>query len=82
MIARQERDLEQQRSSLQAEGHLVGRQVGELIRIRRSAPNSPEVQAACANQGCNRLKQQVGVLWKKRRRASTRLRDQLLAFPI
>ncbi|APD49284.1 serine--tRNA ligase [Synechococcus sp. CS-602] len=78
MIARQERDLEQQRSSLQAEGNLVGRQVGELIRSGE-APHSPEVQAL-RDQG-NRLKQQVGVLEEEEKSLETRLRDQLLAFP-
>ena len=43
-IARQERDLEEQRSNLQAEGNRIGKAVGQLIQ-GGSAPHSPEVQA-------------------------------------
>ena len=78
MVARQERDLEQQRSTLQAEGNRVGRQVGELIRSGE-APHSPAIQTL-RDQG-NRLKQQVGVLEEEEKILETRLHDQLLAFP-
>ncbi|MCT0248168.1 serine--tRNA ligase [Synechococcus sp. CS-205] len=78
MIARQERDLEQQRSDLQAEGNRIGRQVGERIRAGE-APHSPEVQAL-RDRG-NTIKQQVGVLEEEEKSLEARLRDQLLAFP-
>ncbi|MCX5930615.1 MAG: serine--tRNA ligase [Cyanobacteria bacterium] len=78
LIARQERDLEQQRSDLQAEGNRIGRQVGELIR-GGAAPHSPEVQAL-RDRG-NTIKQQVAVLEEEEKALETRLRDQLLAFP-
>jgi len=78
LIARQERDLEQQRSDLQAEGNRVGRQVGELIRSGE-APHSPAVQTL-RDQG-NRLKQQVGVLEEEGKALSSRLRDHLLTLP-
>jgi seryl-tRNA synthetase len=78
MIARQERDIEEQRSALQAEGNRVGRQVGELIRAGE-APHSPAVQTL-RDQG-NRLKQQVGVLEEEEHTLEARLRDELLAFP-
>ncbi|EAQ74275.1 MULTISPECIES: serine--tRNA ligase [unclassified Synechococcus] len=78
LIARQERDLEQQRSDLQAEGNRIGRQVGELIR-GGEAPHSPEVQAL-RDRG-NTIKQQVAVLEEEEKSLETRLREQLLAFP-
>ena len=58
-IARQERDLEEQRSNLQAEGNRIGKAVGQLIQTG-SAPTGPEVQAL-RDQG-NAIKQQVAAL--------------------
>ena len=78
MIACQERDLQEQRSNLQAEGNRVGRQVGELIRSGEP-PHSPAVQVL-RDQG-NRLKQQVGVLEEEEKTLEARLHEQLLSFP-
>lgn len=78
LIAQQERDLEQRRSELQAEGNRVGRQVGELIR-GGAAPAGPEV-AALREQG-NRIKQQVAGLEEEEKGLEARLREQLLTFP-
>ncbi|MCP9926333.1 serine--tRNA ligase [Cyanobium sp. CH-040] len=78
LIARQERDLEQRRSELQAEGNRIGRQVGELMR-GGAAPAGPEV-AALREQG-NRIKQQVAVLEEEEKGLEARLREQLLTFP-
>ncbi|TVS03858.1 MAG: serine--tRNA ligase [Cyanobium sp. PLM2.Bin73] len=78
LIARQERDLEQRRSELQAEGNQIGRQVGERIRAGAS-PTSPEV-AALREQG-NRIKQQVAGLEEEEKGLEARLREQLLTFP-
>ncbi len=78
LIARQERDLEQQRSDLQAEGNRIGRQVGEMIR-GGEGPHSPEVQAL-RDRG-NTIKQQVAVLEEEEKALEARLREQLLAFP-
>ena len=78
LIARQERDLEQQRSDLQAEGNRIGRQVGELIRAGEG-PHSPQVQAL-RDRG-NTIKQQVAVLEEEEKSLENRLREQLLAFP-
>lgn len=78
LIARQERDLEQQRSDLQAEGNRIGRQVGELIRAGE-APHSPEVQTL-RDRG-NTIKHQVSVLEEEEKALEARLREQLLAFP-
>ncbi len=78
LIARQERDLEQQRSDLQAEGNRIGRQVGERIRSGE-APDSPEL-LALRHEG-NRIKQLVGVVEEEEKSLEVRLREQLLAFP-
>lgn len=78
LIAQQERNLEEQRSTLQAEGNRIGREVGQLIR-GGAAPNSAEVQAL-RDQG-NRIKQQVAVLEEEEKTLEQRLRDQLLALP-
>ena len=59
LIAKQARDLEEQRSNLQAEGNRIGKEVGLKIKAGAAA-NGPEVQAL-RDQG-NRIKQQVAVL--------------------
>jgi seryl-tRNA synthetase len=59
LIARQERDLEQQRSDLQAEGNRIGREVGQMIR-GGATPDGPEVHEL--RERGNRIKQQVAVL--------------------
>ncbi len=78
LVAQQERQLEEQRSNLQAEGNRIGKQVGQLIQAGAS-PKGPEVQAL-RDQG-NRIKQQVAVLEEEEKGLEQRLRDQLLAFP-
>ena len=59
LIACQERDLQQQRSGLQAEGNQIGRDVGERMRAGE-APHSPAVQEL-RDRG-NHIKRQVSVL--------------------
>ena len=78
LIARQERDLEQQRSELQAEGNRIGKQVGQLIQ-GGAAPNSSEVQQL--RDAGNRIKQQVAVLEDEEKALESRLREQLLTLP-
>ncbi len=78
LIARQERDLEQQRSELQAEGNRIGKQVGQLIQAG-AAPNSSEVQEL--RDAGNRIKQQVAVLEEEEKVLESRLREQLLTLP-
>ena len=77
-IARQERDLEEQRSNFQAEGNRIGKAVGQLIQ-GGSAPNSPEVQAL-RDQG-NAIKQQVAALEEQEKALELQLRDALSALP-
>jgi seryl-tRNA synthetase len=78
LMARQERDLEEQRSNLQAEGNRIGKEVGLKIK-GGAAPNSPEVQEL-RNAG-NRIKQQVAVLEEEEKALEAKLREQLLTLP-
>jgi seryl-tRNA synthetase len=77
-IALQERDLEAERSSLQAEGNQVGKEVGLLIK-GGAAPNGPEVQAL--RERGNALKQQVAALEEQEKALEAQLREQLLGLP-
>jgi seryl-tRNA synthetase len=77
-IACQERDLEEQRSSLQAEGNRIGREVGQRIQAG-ARPDGPEV-AELREQG-NRIKQQVAGLEEEEKALESRLRHQLLELP-
>ncbi|GDX72626.1 serine--tRNA ligase [Cyanobium sp.] len=77
-IARQGRDLEEQRSNLQADGNRIGKEVGLKIKGGAS-PNGPEVQAL-RDQG-NRIKQQVAALEEQEKGIETQLREQLLTLP-
>lgn len=78
LIAQQERSLEEQRSTLQAAGNQIGRQVGQLIK-GGAAPTGPEVQAL-RDEG-NRIKQQVAVLEEEEKALEQRLREELIALP-
>ena len=78
LIAQQERDLEQQRSELQAEGNRIGREVGQRIKAG-AAPDSAEVQELRAEG--NRVKQQVAVLEEEEKALEVRLRSELAALP-
>ena len=78
LIAKQARDLEEQRSNLQAEGNRIGKDVGLKIKAGAAA-NGPEVQAL-RDQG-NRIKQQVAVLEEEEKALDTKLREQLLTLP-
>ncbi len=77
-IARQERDLEEQRSGLQAEGNRIGREVGQLMRSGGN-PNDPEVKAL--RERGNHIKQQVAGLEEEEKGLEKRLREQLLTLP-
>ena len=78
LMARQERDLEAQRSDLQAEGNRIGRDVGSQIKAGAAA-NGPEVQAL-RDRG-NRIKQQVAVLEEEEKALSQRLREEISTLP-
>jgi seryl-tRNA synthetase len=77
-IAIQERDLQEQRSDLQAEGNRIGKAVGQQIQAGAS-PDGPEVRDL-RDQG-NRIKQQVAGLEEEEKVLEARLREQLLTLP-
>ena len=78
LIAKQQRDLEEQRSALQAEGNRVGKEVGQRIKAGAD-PKGSEV--AELRQKGNQIKQKVAVLEGEEKQLSSRLREQLLSFP-
>ena len=78
LIARQQRGLEEERSTLQADGNRIGKEVG--LKIKGGAdPNGDEV-AALRQQG-NAIKQKVAVFEEEEKTLSGQLRDQLLSLP-
>lgn len=78
LIASQQRGLEMQRSTLQAEGNRIGREVGQLIRSGHD-PGGEEV-SALRGRG-NAVKQKVAVLEDEEKQLQGRMREQLLALP-
>jgi seryl-tRNA synthetase len=77
-LALQQRDLESQRSALQAEGNQVGREVGQRIRSG-SSPTDPELREL--RERGNRLKAQVADLEQAEKAIESRLRQELLSLP-
>ena len=77
-IAQHQRDLEQERSSLQAEGNRIGKDVGQKIKAGAD-PKGAEV-ADLRQQG-NAIKQKVSVLEDEEKQLASRLKEQLLTFP-
>ena len=75
LIAKQERDLQDKRSNLQAEGNRIGKEVGALIKSGE-APNGPAVQGL-RDEG-NRIKQQVAVLEEDFHQAPLQMVQQAL----
>ena len=77
-IAQHQRDLEQQRSTLQAEGNRIGKDVGQKIKAGAD-PKGAEV-SELRQQG-NSIKQKVSVLEDEEKELSSRLKTELLTFP-
>jgi seryl-tRNA synthetase len=77
-IAIQERDLQERRSDLQADGNRIGKAVGQQIQAGAS-PDGPEVREL-REQG-NLIKQQVAGIEEEEKVLEARLREQLLALP-
>ena len=78
LIAQQQRDLEQQRSNLQAEGNRIGKEVGQ--RIKSGADPKGDEVAELRQQG-NAIKQKVAVLEEEEKLLSSQLKEQLLTYP-
>ena len=77
-IAQQQRDLEIERTSLQAEGNLIGKKVGQQIKSGLN-PQSTEI-AKLRSQG-NQIKKKVGLLEEKEKALSAKLKGELLRYP-
>jgi len=77
-IAQHQRDLEQERSTLQAEGNRIGKDVGQKIKAGAD-PKGAEV--ADLRQLGNTIKQKVSVLEDEEKQLASRLKEQLLTFP-
>ena len=77
-IAQHQRDLEQRRSTLQAEGNRIGKDVGQKIKAGAD-PKGAEV-SELRQQG-NSIKQKVSVLEDEEKELSSRLKTQLLTLP-
>ncbi len=78
LIARQQRGLEEERSTLQADGNRIGKEVG--LKIKAGADPKGDEVAALRLQG-NAIKQKVAVLEEEEKALSSQLRDQLLSLP-
>ena len=77
-IAQHQRDLEQQRSTLQAEGNRIGKDVG--LKIKGGADPKGADVAELRQQG-NAIKQKVSVLEDEEKQIASKLKTQLLTFP-
>ena len=78
LIARQQRGLEEERSTLQADGNRIGKEVG--LKIKGGADPKGDEVAALRQQG-NDIKQKVAVFEEEEKTLSGQLRDQLLSLP-
>ena len=77
-MALDQRDLEEHRNSLQAEGNGIGRDVGQLLRTGTPADDPAVVEL---RERGNRLKQQVADLDERVKELSRNLLDGLRSLP-
>ena len=78
LIARQQRGIEEERSTLQADGNRIGKEVG--LKIKGGADPKGDEVVALRQQG-NAIKQKVAVFEEEEKALSGQLRDQLLSLP-
>ncbi len=78
LIAHQQRDLEEERTGLQAEGNKIGKEVGKLIQSGEP-PNSEAVSSL--RQKGNQIKQKVTLLEEEEKKIASALREQLMSLP-
>ena len=77
-IAQQQRDLQKERSNLQAEGNLVGKEVGQKIKSGID-PQSNEVKALRLRG--NEIKAKVANIEECEKTISYNLKEKLLSLP-
>jgi seryl-tRNA synthetase len=77
-LAQREKELEAERSELQAEGNRIGREVGQ--RIREGA-NPEQLEIRQLRERGNEIKQRVGELEPLGKGVAAQLREMLLSLP-
>ncbi|WP_320667215.1 serine--tRNA ligase [Prochlorococcus sp. MIT 1307] len=77
-IAQQQRDIEEERSNLQAEGNLIGKEVGQKIKSGIT-PQSTEISELRLKG--NQIKKKVALLEEREKTISLALKEKLLSFP-
>jgi seryl-tRNA synthetase len=77
-IALRQRDLQEQRSGLQAEGNRIGKEVGQQIQAG-AAPGGADVKAL--RERGNAIKQEVAALEDQEKALQQQLHEALLALP-
>ena len=77
MIAQQQRDLEGKRSSLQAEGNRIGKEVGQQIK---AGADPVDALLSCASKAMRSNRKCPSRVEEKQ--LSSQLKEQLLTFPI
>ncbi len=78
LIAQQQRNLEEQRSKLQAEGNLIGKEVGQLIK-NGIEPSSDQITQLRLRG--NEIKKKVGFIENEEKGLANKLKEELLGLP-
>lgn len=78
LIAQEQKEAEQKRCLLQAEGNRIGKEVG--TKIKNGIDPKSEAISSLKKEG-NQIKQQVSLLEEKEKALSSRLREKLLNLP-
>ncbi len=71
-IAQEQRDIEQERSNLQATGNLIGKEVGQKIK---SGIDSKSTEIAQLRSEGNQIKREVALLEEKEKTISITLKE-------
>ncbi len=72
------KELEEKRNSLQAEGNLIGKEVGQ--KIKQGLSQDSEEIKNLRTKG-NKIKQQVGIIEEEEKSISNKLNEQILCLP-
>ncbi len=72
------KELEEKRNSLQAEGNLIGKEVGQ--KIKQGLSQDSEEISSLRIKG-NKIKQQVGIIEEEEKSISTQLNERILCLP-
>lgn len=72
------KELEEKRNSLQAQGNLIGKEVGQ--KIKQGFPQDSEEISNLRIKG-NQIKKQVGIIEEEEKSISNKLNEQILCLP-